>query len=240
MGGERGARGTMRTRRGKAAPFARWRQARLCLSLLLTAPPFPAQAASVVPLSGIYDTRILLTLGITLGIIAFSIGSALACLRATQAALKARDAATLEAERYRASESMLETILAAEPQVLLTWTAEDGPRVHVTNLSHGLGVPTEADQLLRFEEWLDEASAAELIEALQALADRGEAFNLMLRTERQKHVEVDGRAAGRMITLKVRNLAGQRLELAGLGEQHRKLDTEIASLRALLVTSLDL
>ena len=234
MGGERGARGTMRTRRGKAAPFARWRQVRLCLSLLLTAPPFPAQAASVVPLSGIYDTRILLTLGITLGIIAFSIGSALACLRATQAALKARDAATLEAERYRASESMLETILAAEPQVLLTWTAEDGPRMHVTNLSHGLGVPTEVDRLLRFEEWLDEASAAELIEALQALADRGEAFNLMLRTERQKHVEVDGRAAGRMITLKVRNLAGQRLELAGLGEQHRKLDTEIASLRALL------
>jgi len=234
MGGEWGARGTMRTRRGKAAPVARWPRARLCLSLLLAALPFPVQAASVVPLSGVYDTRLLLTLGITLGIIAFSIGSALACLRATQAALKARDAATLEAERYRASESMLETILAAEPQVLLTWTAEDGPRVHVTNLPHGLGVPTEVDRLLRFEEWLDEASAAELIEAMQALADRGEAFNLMLRTERQKHVEVDGRAAGGMITLKVRDLAGQRLELAGLGEQHRKLDTEIASLRALL------
>ena len=39
-----------------------------------------------------------------------------------------------------------------------------------------------------------------------------------------------------MITLKVRDLAGQRLELAGLGEEHRKLDTEVASLRALLDT----
>ena len=167
-------------------------------ALLIAAFASPAFAAeTLIPLSGVYDTRILLTLGITLGIIAFSIGSALACLRATQAALKARDAATLEAERYRASERMLETILAAEPQVLLTWTAEDGPRVHVANLPHGLGVPSDPDRLLRFEEWLDAASAEELTLAMQALADRGEAFNLMLRTERQRHVEADGRAAGR-------------------------------------------
>ena len=44
----------------------------------------------------------------------------------------------------------------------------------------------------------------------------------MLRTERQRHVEADGRAAGAMITLKVRDLAGQRLELAGLGEEHQE------------------
>jgi signal transduction histidine kinase len=235
MGEEWGARGTMPTR-GEAAPSLRWPRALLCLlALPATTLPSPAHAvAGLVPLSSVYDMRMLLTLGITLGIIAFSIGSALACLRATQAALRARDASNLEAERYRASESMLETILSAEPQVLLTWTAEAGPRVHAASLPHGLGVPIEPNRLLRFAEWLDEASAAELTEAMQALADRGEAFNLMLRTERQKHVEVDGRAAGGMITLKVRDLAGQRLELAGLGEEHRKLDTEVASLRALL------
>jgi signal transduction histidine kinase len=226
----------MRSWGSKATAHARRPLALLRLTaLLIAAIASPAYAADpLIPLSGVYDTRILLTLGITLGIIAFSIGSALACLRATQAALKARDAATLEAERYRASERVLETILAAEPQVLLTWTAEDGPRVHVANLPHGLGVPSDPDRLLRFEEWLDAASAAELTLAMQALADRGEAFNLMLRTERHKHIEADGRAAGSMITLKVRDLAGQRLELAGLGEEHRKLDTEVASLRALL------
>jgi len=225
----------MRTR-SEAAPLLKRTLARLGLSLAVAiALPVAGQAADpLVPLSAVYDTRMLLTLGITLGIIAFSIGSAIACLRATQAALRARDAANLEAERYRASESMLETILSAEPQVLLTWTAEAGPRVHAASLPHGLGVPPEPNRLLRFEEWLDEASAAELTDSMQALADRGEAFNLMLRTERQRHVEVDGRAAGGMIMLKVRDVAGQRLELAGLGEQHRKLDTEVASLRALL------
>ena len=225
----------MRTSRGESARLVGRPLVCLCLALLLAALPLPVQAASpLVPLSQVYDTRILLTLGITLGIIAFSIGSALACLRATQAALKARNAATLEAERYRASGGMLETILSAEPQVLLTWTAEDGPRVHVANLPHALGVPSEPNRLLHFEDWLDEASAAELTEAMQALADRGQGFNLMLGTQRHKHVEVDGRAAGGIITLKVRDLAGQRLELAEIGEQHRKLDIEIASLRALL------
>src|SRR5262245_21575820 len=230
-----GAQGAMRTR-SEAAPLLKRTLARLGFSLavVIALPMAAAQAADpLLPLSAVYDTRMLLTLGITLGIIAFSIGSAIACLRATQAALRARDAANLEAERYRASESMLETILSAEPQVLLTWTAEAGPRVHAASLPH-LGVPPEPNHLLRFEEWLDEASAAELTDSMQALADRGEAFNLMLRTERQRHVEVDGRAAGGMIMLKVRDVAGQRLELADLGEQHRKLDTEVASLRALL------
>jgi signal transduction histidine kinase len=219
---------------GKAMARAGLRLA-VAVPLITAVPALPAYAAEpLITLSGVYDTRILLIFGITLGIIAFSIGSALACLRATQAALKARDAAALEAERYRASEGMLETILAAEPQVLLTWTAEEGPRVHVANLPHWLGVPSEPDSLLRFEDWLDETSAAELTEAMRALAERGEAFNRMLRTARQKHVEADGRAAGAMLTLKIRDLAGQRLELAGLDEEHRKLDTEVASLRALL------
>ena len=101
MGGG-GARGIMRTCGCKPTARARRPLALLRLPGLLIAAAFafPACAAeSLIPLSGVYDTRILLTLGITLGIIAFSIGSALACLRATQSALKARDAATREAER---------------------------------------------------------------------------------------------------------------------------------------------
>lgn len=203
------------------------------IALLIAELPLPAHAEASA-LSGGFDARILLTLGINLGIIAFAVGTALVCWRATQAARRARDAAEMEAERYRASETTLETILAAEPQVLLTWTEESGPRVNVANLPPPLGVPCEPQRVLRFGEWLDAASAAELMAAMQCLLDRGKAFNLMLRTQRQKHVEVDGRAAGATIALKVRDVAGQRLELAGLSEQHKKLDSEIAALRALL------
>jgi signal transduction histidine kinase len=204
------------------------------LALFIALMPLPAQAAPLVTVAAAYDLRMLLTLGITLGIIAFSIGSAIACLRATQSARRARDAAIAEAEHYRASESMLETILASEPQVLLTWTEIDGPKLHVANLSSQLGVPSEPGRLLRFRQWLDEPSAAVLTEAMQQLVERGEAFNLMLTTLRQQPVEVDGRTAGAKVALKVRDVAGERLGLAALAEEHRKLDAEIASLRALL------
>lgn len=200
---------------------------------LVTLMPLPAAAGPLAAAGG-YDLRMLFTLGITLGIIAFSIGSAIACLRATQSARRARDAAIAEAEHYRASESMLETILASEPQVLLTWTEAEGPKLHVANLPSQLGVPTEPHRLLRFRQWLEEPSAAALTQAMQHLVERGEAFNLMLMTLRQKPVEIDGRTAGANIALKVRDVAGERLELAALAEEHRKLDQEIASLRALL------
>ena len=224
----------MLTKGGEAAPLSRCPRALRFALLLLALCPTAAHAEAAFSLSGGYDIRMLLTLGITLGIIAFSVGSAIACLRATKAAIRERDAAEREADRYRTSESMLEQILAAEPQTLLTWTEDDGPRVHVANLPSALGVPSEPKRLLRFEQWLDQESAGLLTEAMEALADRGEAFNLMLRTRREKHVEVDGRTAGGMITLKVRDLAGQRLELVGLSEEQRKLDQEIAALRALL------
>lgn len=193
--------------------------------------PLPAHAAIA---AGGIDARTLLTLGMTLGIILFSAGSAIACLKATQAARRARDAALLEAERYRASEMALETILAAEPQVLMTWTNDGAPRLHVANLSPSFGVPTEAHRVFIFESWLDMPSAAALKDAVLRLAERGEAFNLMLRTRRQKHVEADGRATGGTLALKIRDLAGQRLELASLGDQQKKLDDEIAALRALV------
>jgi signal transduction histidine kinase len=195
--------------------------------------PLPAHAEPLLTAAS-YDLRMLLTLGITLGVIAFSIGAAIACLRATQSARRARDAAMAEAEQYRASESMLETILASEPQLLLTWNDADGPRLRIANLPEHLGVPSEPHQILRFRHWLDATSAAALTDAMQRLVERGEAFNLMLMTERQMPVEVDGRTAGISVALKIRDVAGERLDLANLTEHHRKLDAEIASLKVLL------
>ena len=100
----------------------------------------------------------------------------------------------------------------------------------------GLGVPRDAETLLTFEAWLDAPSASALELALQALADRGEAFNLMLSTLRDQFIEVDGRIAGRTIMLKLRDLFGRRLELAELAAKHRQLEDQVASLRALLDT----
>ncbi|MBC8013870.1 MAG: PAS-domain containing protein [Methyloceanibacter sp.] len=201
-------------------------------SIPLSLLPFGAAfAASDAPA---LDARTLLTLGINLGIIAFAVGTAIACLRAAERARKAEAEAQVEAERYRLSESTLETLLAAEPQALLTVAESGEAELLVATLPPALGVPRDTSELLSFAAWLDASSAQELDDAIDALAERGEPFNLMLRTQRDRYVEIDGRTAGRTIVLKVRDLAGQRLELADLAARHRELEAQVASLRELL------
>ncbi|HEX2446703.1 MAG TPA: ATP-binding protein [Methyloceanibacter sp.] len=180
------------------------------------------------------DPRTLLTLGIILGIIAFAVGIAYAYVRAAERARRADSTAAIEAERYRLSENMLETLLTAEPQALLTVTESGEAELLVASLPAALGVPRDTGALLHFAGWLDAQSVLDLEKAIDALAERGEPFNLMLRTRRERYVEVDGRATGRTILLKVRDLAGQRLDLADAAAKQRQLEEQVASLRALL------
>lgn len=224
----------MRTSRGEATPDSGWP---IVLSRVLAysvpASLLPLDAALAQDAAGV-DARTLLTLGVSLGIIAFAVGTAIACMRATKRARAQEAKAAGEAERYALSESMLETVLAAEPQALMTLTETGEPELLVSNLPASFGVPRDPQRLMNFVSWLDTESTAELELAMQALAERGEPFNLMLHTARDRYVEVDGRTAGRSLVFKVRNMAGQRLELADLSAKHKGLEEQVASLRALL------
>ncbi|HEU4475887.1 MAG TPA: PAS-domain containing protein, partial [Methyloceanibacter sp.] len=224
----------MRTSGGEAAPSSRWAEVLfrvLAFAGLLTLLPSGAAMAAD---AGLLDPRTLLTVGIVLGLIAFAVGTAIACLRARERARKAEAEALTEAERYRLSESTLGTLLEAEPQVLITVAETGEPDVLVASLPPAFGVPRDALGLLSFGEWLDAESADALEYALRALSARGESFNLMLRTQRDRYVEVDGRTTGRTLVLKVRALAGRRLDSAELAARHRQLEEQVIALRGLL------
>ncbi len=225
----------MRTSGGKAAPASRWaetlsRVAAFLITLLTTE---TALAASEVPA---LDPQTLLTLGVNLGIIAFAVGTAIACLRATERARQAEIAAKQEAEIYRLHETMLDKMLVAEPQALLTINETGEPALLAATLAPELGVPGEERKLLHFDSWLDKESAAAAVAAMQALQERGEAFNLTLRTQRDHYVEADGRATSHAVMLKLREVAGERLERAELAAKHKQLETQVAALRGLLDT----
>lgn len=224
----------MRTSGGEAAPLQRWATVPFRLFVAIGAATLLALPAEAAVDGGSFDARSLLALGVNLGIIIFAVGTAIGFLRATKRAQSAEKAANREAERYRHAESTLETVLTAEPQLLMSFGDNGEPELLVATLPASLGVPSDPDQILDFPAWLDEPSAAEIDDALQALAERGEAFNLMLRMQRDKHVEIDGRAAGGKIALKVRDLAGRRLEFASLAEKHKELEAQVASLRSLV------
>lgn len=224
----------MRTSKDEVTPDSRWPTV-LARVLAYSIPAWllPVEAAMAEETAS-FDAQTLLTLGINLGIIAFAVGAAIAWMRATKRARTREAKAAHEAERYALSESTLETVLAAEPQALLTLAEAGSPELLVSNLPSSFGVPRDPERLLDFASWLDESSCAELEPAMTALAERGEAFNLMLRTKPERYVEVDGRTAGRSLVLKIRNIAGQRLELAELSEKHKELETQVEALRGFL------
>jgi signal transduction histidine kinase len=225
----------MRTSGGKAAPSSRWpvvlfRVLMCCIPLAVT----PFGAAFAAGDASAFDPRTLLILGISLGIIAFAVGTAIVSLRAADRARRAEAVAEIEAERYRLSESTLETLLTAEPQALLIVAESGEAELLVASLPAALGVPRDTAGLLNFAGWLDAPSAKELDNAIDALAERGAAFTLILRTRRDRYVEIDGRTTGRTIVIKVRDLAGPRLEHADAAAKHRQLEDQVAALRTLL------
>ncbi len=224
----------MRTSTEEATPESMW-PTTLSRVLAYSVPAWllPIQSAHAED-SGFLSPVTLLKLGIDLGVIAFSVGMIIACLRAIKQARAREATAAAEAERLALSENTLETVLAAEPQALLTLGESAKPELLVSNLPGAFGVPRDAVRLLAFEQWLDDTSAADLEAAMKALAEHGEPFNLMLHTKRERYVEADGRTAGHTLVLKIRDIAGQRLELAELSVKHKELEKQVAALRSLL------
>ncbi len=210
-----------------------------CVAVLCVLAPVGTASAGILS-GGPLDVRSLLIINIVVGVIAFCVTASLLFLRAARGARRVEAKAASNAAAYERKMDYLQAVLRAEPQLLVHWSdtgdPTDGgdPTIVSDTLGDDLGVPREVPGLLRFASWLDRESARELEPRIEALRSAGEGFNLMLKTAAGAHVEADGRAAGGGSVLKIRDLAGRRRELADLCEQHRTLDREIGSLRALL------
>ena len=81
----------MRTSGGRAAPLSGWPKTLVPRRSPLSLPAclLSLEAAMAAGDAPALDARTLLTLGINLGIIAFAVGTAIACLRATERARQA-------------------------------------------------------------------------------------------------------------------------------------------------------
>ena len=182
----------------------------------------------------LFDARGPLILGIVLGITAFAVTAAIGFLRATRRARAAEERAGVNAERLEGELDVLHAILSAEPQTLIYWDQGHTPHIASDMLDPALNVPAEVELLLNFETWLAPKEASRLGERTAALRDKGEAFNLMLKTRSGAFVEIDGRAKGAGAVMKIRDLAGQRAELSKICAEHERLSDEIDASRAML------
>ena len=89
-------------------------------------------------------------------------------------------------------------------------------------------------RVLAFASWLEPALAAKVQEAVERLLGRGEAFSIAAASLKGRHFEIDGRAIAGRAVMRIRDVSGDRLQLARLRESHAEADGALAALRALL------
>ena len=177
------------------------------------------------------QTRIILLLGIGLG------GVLLAAARLHRASGRLggnRGDTADEAVELRKNLLTAETVIKAEPQVLVFWEQGQGVRVMVHTLAGVAGLPHGHAELLKFGKWLDLDSAQELKKGLDLLFSEGRPFSLLLKTAGGGVVEADGRGAGGRAILRLRDVAGRKRDLARILDQHRQLVRDTLAGRTLL------
>ncbi len=145
---------------------------------------------------------------------------------------EARSAEAMEALRQELD--VAQSIVLAEPQVLVAFEADGTPRIVNHVLDAKFGIPAKLRNLMRFASWLERSAALDLESRLQELKASSRPFEMTLKTLAGPHIEAEGRASGSGCYLKFRDLAGRRIEMANLLRQQRSTNEELATQKALL------
>jgi signal transduction histidine kinase len=167
------------------------------------------------------------------GLLIFSVTTAALHVRARSGWARAEREMRAELDSLAGRAERAERLLLSEPQLIAVWSGSDGPPELVGGLP-GLFVPTSAGRGLALFSWLSQEDARLTEAQIAALKARGEGFRRVSRTAGGNFVEIEGRAIGGRAVLRIREVTGDRLELAQMADRHRRLAEEVAALRALL------
>lgn len=204
------------------------------LALLCGAPgiawaiPFPAMGADAETVSK------MLVLAIVSGVILAAAGAAIFFQRALVRARRSETRAEETMKALRQELDIAQSIVLAEPQVLIAFEADSQPRLVNHVLDAKFGVPPKLRNLMRFASWLERDATLALESRLNELKANGRAFEMALKTLAGPHIEAEGRPSGGGYYLKLRDLAGRRIEMANLLRQQRVISEELATQKALL------
>jgi signal transduction histidine kinase len=141
----------------------------------------------------------------------------------------------LEAElaRTTARADRSTMILRGEPQILISWDRPDAEPMIEGDLSL---VPdaTLGPRRLESAEWLEPAVAAQVEEATERLLKRGETFSIAAVSRRGRHLEISGQPISGSAVMRIRDVSGDRLQLARLHQTSAEAEGELSALRLAL------
>lgn len=176
----------------------------------------------------------LLGLSVALGAIGFSALVSWVSLENLRIAKAERERAKRDVNSIRQELSLAQSMLKAEPQMLMLWDEKGEPNLVIHTLDTDTGIPFHFSETLYFDSWLENSSAQELRDSLETLFQDGSAFTLKLRTLTGHHLEADGRAASGMPILRLRNIAASAIEIANIYEDRRRLARLVETQKSLL------
>jgi signal transduction histidine kinase len=121
-------------------------------------------------------------------------------------------------------------MLRSEPQVLVSWDRLDAEPTIEGDFALVADSPLSS-RVLAFSSWLSPPQAAKIAEATERLLTRGEAFAAAVVSLRGRHLELDGRPVSGSAMMRIRDVSGERLQLAQLRDSFAEAEGALDGLR---------
>lgn len=138
-----------------------------------------------------------------------------------------------EVGELRARHDRYATLIASEPQVIVSWPGRDAEPIIEGDT--GIIAPGQsAHRVLAFGAWLVPSHAQALESALIALKNGGERFRLGLRALDGRYFEADGRAISGQAVFRLRETTVDRQELARTRDALNSARGDLSALRTML------
>ena len=168
---------------------------------------------------------------LTIGVLVFAVVCAVLFVRTRNNALAQSQVQSARITELQGELDRATTLLRSEPQVLVVWPAEDGEPEIIGDAKLVAGKPAA---ILDFKTWLTPEVATELNDAVVALRDRGDSFNIPITVDSGHEIEADGRAVGGRAVLRLRLVSGISQQLVHISAEYRQLQSRIEALRVLV------
>ena len=127
-------------------------------------------------------------------------------------------------------------MLRSEPQILVSWDRVDAEPTIEGDFALVADSPPSS-RVLAFGSWLNPAQAAKIEEATERLLTRGEAFAAAVVSLRGRHLELDGRPVSGSAVMRIRDVSGERLQLAQLRDSFAEAEGALDGVRRALETA---
>jgi signal transduction histidine kinase len=137
-----------------------------------------------------------------------------------------------ELEAARGQQERLAALLAADPQVVVSWKGRNSDPIFEGD-SGFLGAPG-ATLALAYGSWAPPADAKRLELATDALKERGEAFGFTLRARTGAFIDIEGRPVAGRAVIRFREVTGERGQVMTLRGELESVASDHAALAALL------